>query len=112
MSLFSFEVMGMSKSKSILLDKEGFEISLEKAVWKIFALKRLKKRDPELFEANGCWHDLLLLEQFVKLYGKWNGEKCEVAVLNEAENKLLNCKIEKVTPETYPCGVLIKALEA
>jgi hypothetical protein len=53
-----------------------------------------------------------LLEQFVKLYGKWNGEKCEVAVLNEAENKLLNCKIEKVTPETCPCSVLIEALEA
>jgi len=27
-------------------------------------------------------------------------------------NKVLNCKIEKVAPDTYPCRVLIKALEA
>jgi len=98
--------------KSVLLDKEGFEISLKKALWKISALQRLKKRNPELFEINGCWHDLLLLEQFVKFYGKWNGETCEVEVLSEAQNKLLSCKIEKVAPDTYPCGVLIKALEA
>jgi len=98
-------------SKNVLLDKDGFEISLKKALWKISALRRLKKRNPELFEVNGCWHDLLVLEQFVKFYGKWSGEKCEVVALSDDENKLLSLKIEKVTSETYPCGVLIKTFE-
>ncbi len=96
---------------NVLVDKDGFEISLKKALWKIYSLRGLKKKNPELFEVNGCWHDLLLLEQFVKSYGKWNREKNEVGVLSEAQNKMLNCKIERVAPETYPCGVLIKALE-
>ncbi|MEM3597249.1 MAG: hypothetical protein QXJ53_03900 [Candidatus Bathyarchaeia archaeon] len=55
---------------------------------------------------------MLLLYQHVKQYGKWNGKKNEVGVLSKAQNKLLNCKIEKVAPDTYPYGVLIKALEA
>jgi hypothetical protein len=42
---------------------------------------------------------------------KWNRKKNEIGVLSEAQNKLLNCKIEKVAPDTYPCEVLIRTLE-
>jgi hypothetical protein len=109
--------MGMPKFrnkvfKSILLDKDGFEITIQQALAKIRRLRKARAKDPELFELNGGSLDLLLLYQHVEQQRKWNGKKNEVEVLNEAENKLLNCKIEKVTPETYPCGVLIKALEA
>lgn len=52
------------------------------------------------------------LYQHAEQLKKWNGHKNEVGVLSEAQNKLLNCKIEKVAPETYPCRVLIQASEA
>ena len=98
--------------KSILLNRNGFEITTRQALAKIRSLRRWKARDREYFELNGLWHDLLLLYQFIEQEKKWNGEKTEIGILSEAQNKLLNCKIEKVTPDTYPCGVLIQALEA
>ncbi|MEM3641476.1 MAG: hypothetical protein QXU45_09610 [Candidatus Bathyarchaeia archaeon] len=104
--------MSKFKNKSILLDKDGFEITIQQALAKIRRLRKLKAKDPELFELNGGSLDLLLLYQHVEQYIKWNGKKNEVGVLSKAQNKLLNCKIEKVAPDTYPCGVLIKALEA
>ena len=100
------------KNKSILLDKDGFEIAIQQALSKIRRLRKAKAKDPELFELNGGSLDLLLLYQHVEQLKKWNGKKNEVGVLSEAQNELLNCKIEKVAPDTYPCGVLIKALEA
>jgi len=110
-------VIGMPKiknkvSKNILLDKEGFEITVRKALAKIRSLRKAKAKDPELFELNGLWHDLLQLYQYIEQAKKWNREKTEIAIISETQNKLLNCKIEKVTPDTYPCGVLIRALEA
>jgi hypothetical protein len=100
--------------KSILLDKDGFEITIQQALTKIRRLRKAKAKDPdpELFALNGGSLDLLLLYQHMEQAKKWNGKKNEVGVLSEAQNKLLNCKIEKVTPDTYPCGVLIRALEA
>jgi hypothetical protein len=98
--------------KSILLDKDGFEITIQQALAKIRRLRKAKAKDLELFELNGGSLDLLLLYQHVEQLKKWNGKKNEVEVLSEAQNKLLNCKIEKVAPDTYPCGVLIRALEA
>jgi hypothetical protein len=98
--------------KSILLDKDGFEITIMQALAKIRRLRKAKAKDPELFELNGGSLDLLLLYQHMEQLQKWNGKNNEVGVLGEAENKLLNCKIEKVAPETYSCGVLIRALEA
>lgn len=100
------------KNKSILLDKDGFEITVQQALAKIRRLRKAKARDQELFELNSGSLDLLLLYQHVEQLKKWNEQKNEVEVLSEAQNKLLNCKIEKVAPDTYPCGVLIKALEA
>jgi hypothetical protein len=100
------------KNKSILLDKEGFEITIRQALAKIRRLRKARAKDPELFELNGGNFDLLLLYQHVEQLKKWNGKKNEVGVLSEAQNKLLNYKIEKVAPDTYPCGVLIRALEA
>jgi hypothetical protein len=107
--------MAKNKSKtpkSILQTKEGFTITTRQALAKIRSLRMWKARDPEFFELNGLWHDLLQLYQFIEQAKKWNGEKSEVGVLSEAQNKLLNCKIERVTPDTYPCGVLMQALEA
>jgi hypothetical protein len=98
--------------KSILLDRNGFEITIQQALAKIRRLRKAKAKDPELFELNGGSLDLLLLYQHVEQLKKWNGQKNEVGVLSENQNKLLTCKIEKVAPDTYPCGVLIKALEA
>jgi len=98
--------------KSILQTKEGFKITTSQALAKIRSLRRWKARDREYFELNGLWHDLLLLYQFIEQEKKWNGEKTEIGIISEAQNKLLNCKIEKVAPDTYPCGVLIRALEA
>jgi len=98
--------------KSILLDKDWFEIAIQQALAKIRRLRKAKAKDPELFELNGGSLDLLLLYQHVEQLKKWKGKKNEIGILSEAQNKLLNCKIEKVAPDTYPCGVLIKALEA
>jgi hypothetical protein len=98
--------------ESILLDKDGFEITIQQALAKIRRLRKARAKDQELFELNGGSLDLLLLYQHMEQLKKWNGKKNEVGVLSEAENKLLNCKIEKVAPDTYPCGVLIRALEA
>jgi len=103
--------MSKIKNGNVLLDKDGFEITVRQALARIRSLRKWRERDPEFFELNGLWHDLLLLEQFVKLYGRWNREKCEVAALSESEGRLLSLKVERVTPETYPCGVLIKTLE-
>jgi hypothetical protein len=97
--------------KSVLLDRNGFGITVQQALARIRNLRKAKTRNPELFELNGGSLDLLLLYQFVEQHEKWNGEKSEAIILSEAQNKLLNCKIEKVSPETYPCGVLIKTLE-
>jgi len=99
-------------SKNILLDKEGFEITVRQALAKIRNLRKWKAKDPEFFELNGLWHDLLQLYQYIEEAKKWSREKTEIAIKSETQNKLLNCKIEKVTPDTYPCGVLIRALEA
>ncbi len=98
--------------KSVLLDREGFTITIRQALAKIRSLRKAKAKDTELFELNGGSLDLLQLYQFVQEEKKWNGEKSELAVVSEAQNKLLNCKIERVAPDTYPCGVLIRALEA
>lgn len=98
--------------KSVLQDKNGFTITIRQAQWKIRSLRNAKAKDPELFELNGGSLDLLQLYQFVQEEKKWNGEKSELAVVSEAQNKLLNCKIERVAPDTYPCGVSIRALEA
>jgi hypothetical protein len=46
---------------------------------------------------------------------KRNGEarlKVQIEVQTLKESQLLSLKIPKVTPETYPCGVLINTLEA
>jgi hypothetical protein len=94
--------------ENILLDKDGFEITFQQALAKIRRLRKARAKDPDLFELNGGSLDLLLLYQHMEQLKKKN----EVGVLSEAQNKLLNCKIEKVAPETYPCGVLIRALEA
>jgi hypothetical protein len=93
------------------LDRNGFEITIQQALAKIRRLRKAKAKDPELFELNGGGLDLLLLYQHVQHYRKWNGKKNEIEVLRETQSKMLNCKIEKVAPDTYPCGVLIKALE-
>jgi len=98
--------------KSILRTKEGFKITTRQALAKICSLRKWKTRDRKYFELNGLWHDLLQLYQFIEQEKKWNGEKTEIGILSEAQNKLLNCKIEKVAPDTYPCGVLIRALES
>jgi hypothetical protein len=98
--------------KSILLDKDGFEITIQQALAKIRRLRKARAKDPELFELNGGSLDLLLLYQYMEQAKKWNGEKNRFGVLSEAQNKLLNCKIEKVASDNYPCGVLIRALEA
>jgi len=98
--------------ESILLDKDGFEITIQQALAKIRKLRKVRAKDPELFELNGGSLDLLLLYQHMEQLKKWNGKKNEVGVLSEAQNKLLNCKIERVAPVTYPCGILIHALEA
>jgi len=100
------------KSKSVLQTKEGFNITVRQALARIRSLRRWKTKDPEFFELNGLWHDLLQLYQFIQQAKKWNGEKTEIGILSEAQNKLLNCKIQRVAPDTYPCGVLIRALEA
>jgi hypothetical protein len=97
--------------ESILLDKDGFEITIRQALAKIRRLRKARAKDPDLFELNGGSLDLLLLYQHMEQAKKWNGKKNEIGVLSEAQNKLLNCKIEKVAPDTYPCGVLIRALE-
>jgi len=98
--------------KSILRTREGFKITTSQALAKIRSLRKWKARDREYFELNALWHDLLQLYQFIEQEKKGNGEKTEIGILSEAQNKLLNCKIEKVTPDTYPCGILIQALEA
>ena len=97
--------------KSILQTKEGYTITVRQAQWKIRSLRNAKARDPELFELNGGSLDLLLLYQFVQEEKKWNGVKSEVGVISEAERQLLYRKIESVVPDTYPCGVPIKASE-
>ncbi|MEM1540780.1 MAG: hypothetical protein QXJ07_05300 [Candidatus Bathyarchaeia archaeon] len=104
--------MSKFKNKGILLDKDGFEITIQQALAKIRRLRKAKAKDSELFELSGGSLDLLLLYQHVEQLKKWNGKKNEIGILSKAQNKLLNCKIEKVVPETYPCGCLIKALEA
>jgi len=98
--------------ESILLDKDGFEITIRQALAKIRRLRKARAKDQELFELNGGSLDLLLLYQHMEQAKKWNGKKNEIGVLSEAQNKLLNCKIEKVAPDAYPCGVLIHSLEA
>ena len=74
-------------------------------------IRKWKTRDPEFYELTSLWHEELLILQFLQEAKKWNGEKSELAIVSEAQNKLLNHKIPRVAPETYPCGVLIKALE-
>jgi hypothetical protein len=63
----------MPKTKSILLDKEGFTVTVRQAQSKIQTLRKAKARDPELFELNGGTLDLLQLYQFVEQTKKWNG---------------------------------------
>jgi len=45
--------------KSILLDKEGFSITVRQAQSKIQTFRKAKARDPELFELNGGSLDLI-----------------------------------------------------
>jgi len=97
--------------KSILLDKNGYCITVRQAAWRIRYLRSKKAKDPELFELNGGSHNLLLLLQYVQETKKWNGEKRKVEALSQAQNDLLTLKIPKVCPETYRCGVPIRALE-
>ena len=52
--------------ESILLDKDGFEITIRQALAKIRRLRKAKAKDPELFELNGGSLDLLLLYQHVE----------------------------------------------
>jgi hypothetical protein len=63
------------KNKSILLDKDGFEITIQQALAKIRRLRKARARDPELFELNGGSLDLLLLYQHMEQAKKWNGKK-------------------------------------
>jgi hypothetical protein len=97
--------------KSIFLDKDEFEITFQQALAKIRRPRKARAKDPELFELYGGSLDLLY-QHVEQQQRKWNGKKNDVAVLSEAQNKLLNCKIEKVASDNYPCGVLIRALEA
>jgi len=84
---------------------------VRKALARLKTIRKWKTRDPEFYELNSLWNEELLLLQFLQEAKKWNGEKSELAIVSEAQNKLLNHKIPRVAPETYPCGVLIKALE-
>jgi hypothetical protein len=59
--------------ESILLDKDGFEITIQQALAKIRRLRKAKAKDLELFELNGGSLDLLLLYQHVEQLKKWNG---------------------------------------
>ncbi len=97
---------GISRS---ILDKDGCEIGISETLWRIRRLKRLQKINPELFWLNGHDHDLILLYQHLQ----WlkNNVKNDLVILNEAQRELLNLKVERVVPETYPCEVLIEALE-
>jgi hypothetical protein len=63
----------MPKIKSILLDREGFTITVRQARSKIQTLRKAKARDPELFELNGGSLDLLQLYQFIEQTKKWDG---------------------------------------
>jgi len=105
------EIKSKIKSESILQTKEGFSITVQQALAKIRSLRRWKARDPEFFELNGLWHDLLQLYQFIEQEKKWNGEKRQIGILSEVQNELLNLKVPRVTPETYPCGIMIRSLE-
>ena len=73
-------------------------------------LRRLKAKDRELWELNGLWHEENLILQTLQFLKNGNGILNEVCVYDEAQNELLHRKIERVLPETYPCGVLIKGL--
>jgi hypothetical protein len=61
--------------ESILLDKDGFEITIQQALAKIRRLRKARAKDPELFEFNGGSLDLLLLYQHMEQLKKWNGKK-------------------------------------
>ena len=63
----------------ILLDRDGFEITISQASGGIRRLRRAKARDPELFELNGgSFDDLRQLYQFIEQTKKWNGtHKCK-----------------------------------
>jgi hypothetical protein len=63
----------MPKIKSILLDREGFTVTVRQAQSKIQTLRKAKARDSELFELNGGSLDLLQLYQFVEQAKKWDG---------------------------------------
>jgi hypothetical protein len=85
---------------------------VRQALARLKTIRKWKTRDPEFYELNSLWHEELLLLQFLQDTEKWNGEKSEIPVVSEAESQSLYCKIPKVTPDTYPCGALIQALEA
>jgi len=116
-----FEVRLVNRPRCVLYDKNGFHISVRQAFWKLRRLRYLKATDREFYELNSLWYDEDLLNDFLKEYKKESINRAKngntpkilnkISVLNEAQNKLLNLKIPKVCPDTYPCGVLIKSLE-
>ncbi len=73
------------KNKDILLDKDGFEITILQALAKIRRLRKLKAKDPELFKLNGGSLDLLLLYQHVEQLKKWSEQKNEIGILSKAQ---------------------------
>jgi hypothetical protein len=76
-------------------------------------IRRLKQIKPELYELNSLWHDELQLLQELQ-WIKRNGEasqKARIEVQTMEQTLILNQKIPRVVPETYPCGVLIQTSE-
>jgi hypothetical protein len=100
--------------KNILIElrERSRKLDIIRCLRRLRYLRKLKIRDPEFFELNGGSLELIMLYQHLQIVKKWNGVKCELSVLSEAESELFSFKIEKVVPDTYPCGVLVKALEA
>jgi len=113
--------MPKKKFRCVLYDKNGLHINARQAFWKLRRLRYLKANDREFYEDNGLWYDEDLLRNFLNdvkkgicdvngLYNKHEAPQ-KISVLNEDQKKLLNLKIPRVCPDTYPCGVLIKSLE-
>lgn len=84
---------------------------IERLLSRLNYLRRLKAKDRELWELNGLWHEENLILQTLQFLKNGNGILNEVCVYDEAQNELLQRKIERILPETYPYGVLIKSLD-
>jgi len=117
--------MSKKKFRCVLYDKNGFHINARQASGRLRRLRYLKTIDREFYEGNAMWYDEKLLRDFLNdvkkgfcdvngLHNK-NEAPQKISVLNEAQAKeyyeLINVKLPRVCPDTYPCGVLIKSLE-